>query len=80
MTPIKKDGNSKPKLRRKPIYTDFESLPLMLNVNETAAVLRISRAGAYNLINSGHIPKTAIGNRVLVSKADLMQLIQPNKQ
>ena len=43
------------KLKR--VYTDFESLPLMLNIENIATVLRISRAGAYKLVNSEGFPK-----------------------
>lgn len=32
------------------IYTSYDELPLMLSVAEVAAVLGISRAGAYELV------------------------------
>ena len=32
------------------IYTSYDELPLMLSVTEVAAVLGISRAGAYELV------------------------------
>lgn len=34
------------------IYKSFDELPLMLNVVQVAAVLGISRAGAYGRIHS----------------------------
>jgi excisionase family DNA binding protein len=61
-------------------FTNFENLPLMLNVNDIAVLVRISRAGAYNLVNSDGFPKVKIGKRVLVPKSDLMQWLQQNKQ
>ena len=33
------------------IYTSYDELPLMLSVTEVAAVLGISRAGAYELVH-----------------------------
>ena len=32
-------------------YTSYDELPLMLSVTEVAAVLGISRAGAYELVH-----------------------------
>ena len=58
----------------------IESFPLMLNVDDVAEILRISRAGAYNFINAeNELPKVKIGRRVLVVKDDLMQFIQQRK-
>ena len=34
-------------------YTSYDELPLMLSVAEVAAVLGISRAGAYELVHPG---------------------------
>jgi len=67
------------KLKR-PQCTSFLDLPVMLNVKEVANILRISRAGAYNLINSEGFPKMAVGKRVLVPRDDLRQWIKQNKQ
>lgn len=46
-------------------YTSYEELPLMLSVPEVAAVLGISRAGAYELARSRNFPSLAIGARTL---------------
>ena len=42
-------------------YTSYDELPLMLSVPEVAAVLGISRAGAYELVRG-------IGSRIVVPK------------
>ena len=43
------------------IYTSYDELPLMLSVTEVAAVLGISRAGAYELAHSDDFPALKIG-------------------
>ena len=37
-------------------YKNYDELPLMLNVVQVAAVLGISRAGAYELVHSEGFP------------------------
>ena len=55
-------------------YTDFDRLPLMLNVNDVAELLRVSRANAYKIVNAKGFPRVTVGEkRVLVAKADLMR-------
>lgn len=60
----------------KTTYTDFSQLPIMLNANELAQVLRISRANAYVLMHSQNIKTHRIGKRMLVSKMELMRYIE----
>ena len=36
---------------------NYENLPAVLNANQLAAALGISRAGAYQLLNTGTFPK-----------------------
>ncbi len=57
--------------RLKPI-TDPTQLPMALNANQVAAVLGISRAGAYNLMRSEGFPTLFIGKRMVVPKDRLM--------
>lgn len=49
-------------------YKNYSDLPLTLSVPEVAAVLGISRAGAYELAHSASFPKVKIGKRILVPK------------
>ena len=56
---------------------DWDSLPLVLTVNEVADILRISRAGAYNLINAEGLEKVTVGRkRIVVSRDKLKQLVE----
>lgn len=57
--------------RSKPV-TDPTQLPMALNANQVAAVLGISRAGAYNLMRSEGFPTLFIGKRMVVPKDRLM--------
>ena len=50
------------------IYTNYDELPLMLSVAEVAAVLGISRAGAYELAHGNAFPALKIGSRIVVPK------------
>ena len=38
---------------------NYENLPAVLNANQLAAALGISRAGAYQLLNTGTFPNAA---------------------
>ena len=49
-------------------YRNFEELPLMMNMTDVAAVLSISRAGAYKLAHDSHFPAFQIGRRIVVSR------------
>ncbi len=59
-------------------YKSFDELPLMLNVVQVAAVLGISRAGAYELVHSEGFPALKIGSRIVVSKDKLREWIDAN--
>ncbi len=59
-------------------YKSFDELPLMLNVVQVAAVLGISRAGAYELVHSEGFPALKIGNRIVVPKDKLREWIDAN--
>ena len=47
-------------------YTTYDELPLMLSAPEVAAVLGISRAGAYELVRAEGFPALRIGSRIVV--------------
>ena len=57
--------------RSKPI-TDPSQLPMALNAKQVAAVLGISRAGAYNLMRSEGFPTLYVGKRMIVPKDRLL--------
>ena len=50
----------------------FNDLPDILDASQIASALRISRAGAYNLLSSVDFPTLHIGRRKLVMKNDLI--------
>ena len=50
----------------------------MLNVVQVAAVLGISRAGAYELVHSEGFPALKIGSRIVVPKDRLWEWINAN--
>jgi predicted DNA-binding transcriptional regulator AlpA len=56
--------------------TSYDQLPIMLNANEIAQTLGISRAGAYELMNSDGFPTLRIGKRMMVSKEQFILWIQ----
>ena len=59
-------------------YKNYDELPLMLNVVQVAAVLGISRAGAYELVHSDGFPALKIGSRIVVPKDRLREWIDAN--
>ena len=59
-------------------YKNYDELPLMLNVVQVAAVLGISRAGAYELVHSEGFPTLKIGSRIVVPKDKLREWIGAN--
>ena len=53
-------------------YQIFDDLPDIIDATQIASALRISRAGAYNLLSSEDFPTLHIGRRKLVMKNDLI--------
>ena len=54
----------------------MENLPDVMDARQLAKVLRISKAGAYNLLNSPDFPTLRIGGRKLVMKQDLLEWLR----
>lgn len=54
----------------------FQELPDVMNVKQLAAALHLSRAGAYNLLNSPDFPTLKVGGRKLVMKNDLLEWLK----
>ena len=61
-------------------YRSYDDLPLMLSAQEVAAVLGISRAGAYDLVRSAGFPHMKLGNRILVPKDKFIKWIDDNTE
>ena len=59
-------------------YTSYDELPLMLSVAEVAAVLGVSRAGAYELARSSDFPVLKIGSRIVVPRDKFLTWIDAN--
>lgn len=64
----------------KQMYTDIEQLPIMLNADQVAQTLGISRAGAYQLMHSKGFPTVRIGRRMVVPKERLLKWIEDRLQ
>ena len=57
-------------------YHSLEELPLMMNIADVAAVLGISRVGAYKLAHSVDFPAFQIGRRVIVSREKFLEWLE----
>ena len=57
---------------------NYDDLPAVLNANQLATALGISRAGACQLLNTGTFPTLRIGKRLLVPKDKLINWIEQN--
>ena len=54
-------------------FSSFKDLPLVLNAQQLAGVLNISRANAYKLLHREDFPTLHIGKRMLVSRDKLVK-------
>ena len=54
----------------------LETMPDVMDAKLLAEALRISKAGAYNLLNSPDFPTLRIGGRKLVMKQDLLEWLR----
>lgn len=53
--------------------TSFDTLPVIMNVDDVTKVLRVSKPNAYKIMSSDTFPKLTIGKRVLVRKEAFLQ-------
>ena len=53
--------------------TNYEDLPLVLNMKEMQKVLGISRTTAYQLVHEEGFPAFRSGNRIKISKEALFE-------
>ena len=56
----------------------YDNLPTVLNATQLATALGISRAGAYQLLNTESFSTLRIGKRLLVPKDKLIDWIEQN--
>ena len=61
-------------------FTSFDEFPVMLNANQLAQALNLSRAGAYQLMHSSSFPTVRIGKRMLVPKEHLLRWLDQKVQ
>lgn len=54
----------------------LETMPDVMDAKQLAEVLRLSKAGVYNLLNSPDFPTLRIGGRKLVMKQDLLEWLR----
>ena len=60
------------------MYKDYEDLPGVLSVKELKDYLRISRAGAYQLLHREDFPTLHVASRLLVAKDKLLIWMEQN--
>lgn len=70
--PMTADTSTESRGRKKPMIHDYSQLPVALNAELVAAMLGISRAGAYTLMRSEGFPTLYIGKRMVVPKDKLL--------
>ena len=54
----------------------FQTMPDVMDAKQLAQALQISKAGAYNLLNSPDFPALRIGGRKLVMKSELLDWLK----
>lgn len=54
------------------IYTSYDQLPLVLNAEQVAKLLGVSRAGAYALFHQEKFPCVRINKRMMVERDKLL--------
>ena len=59
-------------------FKSFDDLPLTLTVMEVAKALRISRAGAYDLVRTEGFPALKIGSRIVIPKEKFIEWMNEN--
>ena len=57
------------------IKDEHDNLPTMLNVNDVADILDLSKTKVYELMNSSEFPTLRIGKRMMVSKEQFVNWI-----
>ena len=56
-------------------FLSWNDAPVILNANELATLLGISRSNAYTLMHSSEFPSIRVGTRILVPKDKLKEWV-----
>ena len=64
------------KMKWKSEYTDWDDLPLIMNVNELCVLLRISKPTALKLLDSNKIKAKKTENRWFISKEAVKKYLE----
>lgn len=58
------------------MYQNFESMPMVLSVEDIADTLAIGRNKAYNLVNSGQIKALRLGNHYRIPREAFIDFVR----
>lgn len=59
-------------------YKSIDDLPMALNAEQVGIALGLSRAKAYNLVNSEGFPTLRVGKRLIIPKDAFLRWINEN--
>lgn len=62
------------------IYNDFDTMPLVLSVEDIADTLAIGRNKAYGLVNSGTIKALKIGQHYRIPRDEFIEFVKKGAQ
>ena len=62
------------------VYHNFDSMPLVLSVEDVADTLAIGRNKAYGLVNSGTLKALKIGQHYRVPREEFIDFIKKGAQ
>lgn len=62
------------------VYNNFDSMPLVLNVEDVADTLAIGRNKAYALVNTGTIKALKIGQHYRIPREEFIDYIKKGAQ
>lgn len=62
------------------VYNNFDTMPLVLSVEDIADTLAIGRNKAYGLVNSGTIKALKIGQQYRVPREEFIDFIKKGAQ
>ena len=65
-------------MKTEAIIKNLEELPIGLSPEDIGKILGISRASAYNLVNSEGFPVLRIGKRLVILKESFLRWVEEN--